>query len=521
MGNPLDKVIGFFNPKAGAQRAAYRRKMELLNELRGYEAASHGRLNANWKASRGDADSNIIRDGQTLRDRSRDAVRNHPLAAKVVTTHADNLVGPGIMPRAKVKNNPAAEEQLNELFEKWSKECHVEGTMNFPGMVYTMARMMVTDGEVFARRRRRRATDSLTVPLQLQILDSEFCDWNKSQLQGQGINAVVAGIEYDAIGRRRGYWMFQTNPRSGRVTMQTALSSAFVPAEDIVHMFEPQTNQSRGAPWLAPSLTEMQDLRDYEVAENIRKRAEACHVGVIIPGDEETDDPNIGIEETEDPANAGRTVQMTDIYGNPYERMEPGMFTVAHGGKDVKFNTPAISAGIEAYIRTRHRSIAAGVRLPYELMTGDFSQANFASGKLGLLAYRRFVTDMQWNFIIPQVLDRIAGWFLQAAKEAGLVPVDLQVEWEWEPPEFDEINRLDEARADLLEMRMGKRSPQEVIGKTGRNPTKVLEEFNAWFTAVDATGAGLVFDSDPRKVSAQGQAQLATQSTGDGDAAGA
>lgn len=518
MANALDKVIGFFSPKAGAQRAAYRRKMELLNELRGYEAASNGRLNANWKAPRGDADSNIIRDGQNLRDRSRDAVRNHPLAAKVVTTHADNLVGPGIMPRAKVKNNPAAEEQINDLLDKWSKECHVEGTMNLSGMLYTLARMMVMDGEGFIRRRRRRLSDGLTVPLQLQLLDSEFCDWNKSQLQAPGVNGIVAGIEYDPIGRRRGYWMFPANPRSGRTTMQTYMVSSFVPADDVAHMFEPQTNMSRGVPWLSPSLTEMQDLRDYEVAENIRKRAEACHVGVIIPGDDEVEDPNIGFDETEDPANAANAVQMRDIYGNPYERMEPGMFTVAHGGKDVKFNNPAISAGIESYIRTRHRSIAAGVRLPYELMTGDFSQANFASGKLGLIAYRQFVTDMQWNFIIPQVLERIAGWFLQAAKEAGLVPVDLQVEWEWEPPEFAEINRLDEARADLIEMRMGKRSPQEVIGKTGRNPKKVLEEFNEWFTAVDATAAGLVFDSDPRRVSAQGQAQLATQNTGDGNA---
>jgi lambda family phage portal protein len=515
MGNPLDAVIGFFNPKAGATRVAYRKKMDLLNGVRTYEAASNGRLNAGWRASRGDADSVVIRDGQMLRDRSRDLVRNHPLAAKIVTTHADNLVGPGIMPRAKSADEKA-NKVLDELFDKWSKECHVEGTMNFSGLVYTMARMMVTDGEVFARRRRRLPSDGLSVPLQIQLLDSEFCDWNKSQLSNSssGANSIVAGIEYDPIGRRRGYWMFPNNPRSGRTNYATNLTSAFVPGEDIAHMFEPQTNQSRGAPWMSSVMTEMQDLRDYEIAENIRKRAEACHVGVIIPGDDETDDPNIGLDETQDPENPDTSVQMRDIYGNPYERMEPGMFTVAHGGKDVKFNTPAISAGIEAYIRTRHRSIAAGARLPYELMTGDFSQANFASGKLGLLAYRLFVTDMQWNFIIPQVLEKIGAWFVQAAKESGKIPASLDVVWEWEPPEFQEINRLDEAQADLLEMRMGKRTPQEVIGKTGRNWKVVLSEIDEWFKAVDATGSALVFDSDPRKVSAQGQAQLSTQSKG-------
>ncbi len=519
MGNPLDKLIGWFNPEAGAKRMANRRKMELLSGTRGYDAAKNGRLNKNWSAPRGTADSHIKRDGPTLRARSRDTVRNNPLAAKIVATHADNLVGPGIMPRAKT-GNPTWDAFIDQLYIDWEKVAHVEGTTGANGSVYTTARMMVQDGEGFLRRRRRRLTDGLPVPLQIQVLESEFCDWNKNQLQTDEANAIVDGIEYDRIGRRRGYWMFPVNPEGGRLTYGQTLVSSFVDAADVAHMFEPQTAQSRGAPWLSPILDEIKELKDYELAENVRKRAEACNVGVVIPGDDDDlgEDPNIGLDETK--TGDDDAVQMRDMYGNPYERMEPGMFLVAHGGRDVKFNTPAISAGIESYIRTRHRSIAAGARIPYELMTGDFSQANFASGKLGLLAYRRFVTDMQWHFIIPQVMEKIYGWFIQAAKEAGKIPFDLVVNVEWEPPEFDEINRLDEAQADLLEMRMGKRSPQEVIGKTGRNPKQVLKEFDEWFQEVDKTTSKLVFDSDPRKVSAQGQAQITTQKTGDGNAEG-
>lgn len=190
------------------------------------------------------------------------------------------------------------------------------------------------------------------------------------------------------------------------------------------------------------------------------------------------------------------------------------MFGVLRGGKDIKFNSPAISAGLEPYIRTRHRSIAAGARIPYEVVTGDFSQANFASGKLGLLEYQRFVEIIQWQLIIPMVLERVVGWFLEAAKLDGKIPKNWDEDPEWNPPEKMSITRLDDARADLAEVRMGKRSMKEVISSTGRDPEEVLKETDEWNQMVDKTTSKVVLDSDPRKVTSQGQAQW----TGDGEA---
>lgn len=510
MANALDRFIGYLSPKRGAERAAYRLRTDILNGARSYEGASNGRLAQGWRAPPGDADTHIARSGQQLRDRSRELVRNNPLAAKIVTVHANNLVGPGIMPRAKT-GKASTDKLLNNLFDEWSEQCHVDGATNFYGLCYMMARSMVTDGEQFVRRRRRRMEDGLAVPLQLQILDSEFCDWGKTTVVNGG--EVISGIEYDVIGRRRGYWMFNRHPH-GRTAKAEALISSFVPAEDIAHAFEPLANQSRGVPWLSPVMTELKDLRDYELAENIRKKVEACHVGVVRPklGDI---DPNVGLEEV-----PGTNPALRDLYGNPVDRMEPGMFAVASDGAEITFNNPAISAGVEAYIRTRHRSIAAGARQPYELMTGDFSQANFASGQLGLLDYQRFISAIQWHYLIPQVMQRIYGWFLQAAREGGKIPLNLKVTVEWQPPEFEKINRLEDARADLLEVRMGKRSMPEIIAKTGRDPATVVAENDEFFQQLDATVSKLVLDSDPRKVSINGQAQDANQSTGDSSAAG-
>ena len=442
--NFLDRTIGFFSPQKGAQRVAARKRMELLDGVRGYEAASMGRLSHGRRTTNGDANSEISRAAPTLRDRSRDAVRNNPLAAKIVTTHANNFVGFGITPRFKTGDD-AQEKKLSELFDEWAKVCYVDGSTDFYGLVYLLSRMMPQDGEVYLRKRNRLLSDGLPVPLQLQVLDAEYCDWSKTAVV-EG-NQVIQGVEYDAIGRRRGYWMFPQNPKGYYGFLQPSFVSSFIPATEVAHFYEAQTNQIHGVPWMAPVLNEINDLRDYELAENIRKKLEACSVGTVIPGDSDNaDDPNVGIAESAaEPGVIHDPAMVTDIYGNPLERMEPGMFHVLHGGKDIRFNTPAISAGMEAYLRTRHRSIAAGARLPYELLTGDFSQANFASGKLGLLEYQRFVTHVQWHMIVPQVLDPIGRWFIEAVKFAGKLPANVKVAIEWAMPEVESITRLDDA----------------------------------------------------------------------------
>lgn len=45
MGNWIDRIVGVISPARGYQREAWRQGLE---ELRNYDAGSHGRLNANW-----------------------------------------------------------------------------------------------------------------------------------------------------------------------------------------------------------------------------------------------------------------------------------------------------------------------------------------------------------------------------------------------------------------------------------------------------------------------------------------
>jgi lambda family phage portal protein len=246
----------------------------------------------------------------------------------------------------------------------------------------------------------------------------------------------------------------------------------------------------------------MRDVDDYDFAEGIRKKIEASTVGIVTT-DEETEE--------------GVAPKITDARGNPVEKFSPGMFAYARGGKDIKFNQPATVGGYEEYKRVSAREIAAGYRQPYELLTGDLSTVNFSSARVGLVAYRRLVSQIQWQIIIPMLLEPWWNWFCEAAWLAGEIDSpDIPVEWS--PPRWQAIEPYKDALADLITIRTGTRSYQDVTAERGRNPDDVLTEIAAFNSEVDALS--ITLDSDPRRTTMKGALQALGQEPGNTDGQG-
>src|SRR5690606_2673134 len=105
-----------------------------------------------WKSGRTAADSEIAVAGGPLRDRMRDLVRNNALAAQAVQVLVNNMVGPGIRPRAK-SGNKARDKKVDKLWAEWSKSCDAHGHTDFHGLLALAVREMIEGGEVFAIKR--------------------------------------------------------------------------------------------------------------------------------------------------------------------------------------------------------------------------------------------------------------------------------------------------------------------------------------------------------------------------------
>lgn len=481
----LDRAIGWLDPGAGLRR---QKRRIALDGARAYAAAAVGRNTDGWRTSGTSADAEIAIAGPKLRDRSRDLVRNNPYAAKAVSVLATNIVGEGIVPRADTGND-AEDKRINAAFEEWAEQCDADGQLDFYGLQTLAVREMVEGGEVLTRRRWRRATDGYAVPIQLQLIESDFLDNSRDGFQATG-NNVIGGIEFNQIGQRVAYWMFREHPgNSFANSLGGMYESVAVPAADVAHLYEKQRTQTRGVPWMAPVVRRIRDVDDYDFAESIRKKIEASLVGVVTSDDE-----------TEE----GVAPRVETARGRLIEKFEPGLIAYLRGGKDIKFNQPAAVGGYEEYKRVTAREISTGARVPYELLTNDLSVVNFSSSRVGIVEFRRLCRVMQWQVVIPMQLQPWWNWFGEAAFLAGRIS-SPNPRCEWAPPKWEAIQPHDDAIARMIEIRLGIRSWKEVVAETGRSPEAVMAEVKWFNDVVDAMG--ITLDADPRRTSMKGALQ--------------
>ena len=97
--NWLDKIIGWFNPEAAAKREAWRQAMD---EQRSYDAGSHNRVNANWRAVNQSAEYTDRYYRDIVRARARDLERNSDLMNSVIGPFVRNVVGIWHYPPSKI-----------------------------------------------------------------------------------------------------------------------------------------------------------------------------------------------------------------------------------------------------------------------------------------------------------------------------------------------------------------------------------------------------------------------------------
>jgi capsid protein len=248
----------------------------------------------------------------------------------------------------------------------------------------------------------------------------------------------------------------------------------------------------------------LRDLAEYETAEILRKKIEACVVGVVTGGD-------VGEGVSGLPLGDGDPAGVYNADGQVVERLEPGAFYHARGGRDIKFTQPATSGSYDSYKVSMLHTIATGFRVPYVLLSGNLSKVNYSSGKLGLETYRRTVEEIQWKIVIPMLLQPIWDWFCEAAYLAGKIRT-RNVAVEWSPPRFPSADEAKDVSARVSAMRAGLLNPMTAIAETGFTPDEVIAGYVEWNALLDKHK--LIFDSDPRHMSQAGQTQLATAKEG-------
>jgi lambda family phage portal protein len=453
MANFIDRVIGFVSPQAGIARHFARRQLQ-----RAYEAASP---RDTWRPRRAGASANADHqaDAKALRSKARALVQNVPYIWAGMDGLAVATVGAGIIPRA----TGLEKDKINELLTAWFKVCDADGRFDFFGFVKAAYVAMEQDGEVLVRMRTRSASSRMAVPLQLQLLEIDWLDSARSgTLNG---NSIINGIEYDLLGAVAAYYLWDQHP-GDVAAVRGRTQSQRVPANQIIHLFNPdRPGQGRGFTRLAPVIARVRDLQLYEDAEMSRKNLEA-RLSVLASGD---------ISGAENPASMGNAGEgqsgghhdLGELGGGNIVGMPPGMnFTVIE---------PKAAPGYVEYVKFQLHLIAAGIGVPYHLLTGDMNEVNFSSARVRLLDFRRAVTQMQWLTLIPKLLVPIHDAFIEHAYLAGQIKSrDKAVDFS--PPKWDYVNPEADVKADLAEISGGLSSFSEKLRQRGYDPEVVYTE---------------------------------------------
>lgn len=457
--NFFDRAIEVFSPAWAINRFKARKQLEwarkadtLLNK-RKYEGASYGRHTQNWYAPSTSANLEINQALNILRSRSRDLVRNNEHASNIVRVIPNNVVGTGILPNHVKVSGGASIKNIKAAWDDWAGKtvCDFDERLTFYGIQHLVMKAIVESGEALIIRIRSKS--NYKIPLRLQVLEGDFIDTTKYSAQQPATDGSYAlyGVEFNADGSRKGYWIYDHHPSEWHTT------SRFVKAEDVIHLYEiERPGQYRGVPFSKSSMLRINNLGDYEFAEQVRAKVAATFTAFVTGAENGSGDT-------------------TDLFST----MEPNTIMRLAPGEEVTFSSPPLTQNYTEFTKRQLQAIAAGNGVTYEAMTNDYSNVNFSSGRMGWIEFSRNVQHWQWNVLIPHLCDRVYQWFVDAAKLAGVIPVTTEMTATWTAPRREMIDPGKETSAKIDAIDGGLKSLSETLREDGYNPDEVFEEIAA------------------------------------------
>lgn len=458
-----------------------------------YEAGSSSRRTRGWHAPTISPNSAILGSLYTLRDRSRQAVRNDGFAKAAIDKLVSNEVGTGLKPLSKALD-PNFRREVMALFTAWTDESDADGRLDFYGQQSQAVRAWHEGGEVFVRLRPRLPSDGLSVPLQIQVLEPELCphDYNI----GTSNKRVRAGIEFNALGSPVAYFFHPSRPE---LDDWDGSQLRRVPADLVIHMFDPtRPGQIRGVPELTQSLVRFHELDKFDDAHQLRHQLANLFVAYLKRqhgvGDAEPVHPLTGQPTTETDGE------------RPVLTMEPGIFQELEPGEEVQFSQPPdVGSTYPDFMRQQLMGACVAAGVPYEVVTGDLSKVNDRTVRVILHEFRRRVQARQHQIIAYQFCRRVWNAWMDRVFISGALPIPVEyVEnprpWQavkWMPQGWPYLHPVQDVEAKRAEIRAGLTSRSAAVSEQGEDAEEIDAEQRADNVRADALG--LTYSSDSRQ----------------------
>ena len=462
----------------------------------GFAAAKLGRLTNDWPSASRSIDQDLMTDLRRLRQRARNQAMNSPIATKFLGMVRMNVVGQhGVKVAFKVAQqrksktakglDAAANLELDRAWHEWGKKgnCTIDGRYSLRGLEHLIVENTARDGEQFLRK--------IYVPksvnpfgFMLQLIDPDQVDETYNVMDMPNGVQIRMGVEVDANQRPMAYHIFDGNPYEGYFRSGRRVR---VPADQIIHFFVPhRTGQTRGYPWFASTMNQLNMLDGYFFAELTKARIASSIVMSI------ESDPNQPAEEYQgDGLNVDGSKAVDIGFGKAVEMPT---------GQHMKNNTPEHDPQFEPFIKNSNRQIASGMNVAYHKLANDLAGINYSSGRLGELEERDFWMEMQAHFV-DDVLEPVYDTWLSAGLLWGAIDLSIAdkkrftgAAVKWEPRRWAWIDPLKDVQANTLLVQNGFDTHEHILNSQGYDLNETYERLAAEQELADDLGLALGTD---------------------------
>jgi lambda family phage portal protein len=466
--NFIDKAIAFVNPESGLRRADARAALNFRKaDQKRFAAGSHSRHRDDRQVTSAGGNELLYRYMVRARNRARQQDRDNGLAKRISSLWTHHLIGDGFTTTffPTSEGGKVAAKRQNELFNEWFHSTLLDstGVSDGDGFFTRASRFMVRDGEALIRKivvsQNHPDFKKMKVPLKLQLLEADFLDETKSETWTNG-NPIVMGIEFDKDfpDVRVAYWLFDNHPGERSLWNRAGFQSKRVPADEIIHLYEPDRG-SRGVTWFHAVLDTMQDLAEYFAALRMKAKIEACFSVIINSANPST---------TAAPDPTGSAAQ-TDVIEDG-EELSPGIIRYGRPGDTVTALNPSNSSGHSVLTQTLIRFIAIGCGLTYDQAYSDLTGANYSSLRAGKIEFNRGVRQKQSQILDPAAM-KVAAWFAEIGYLAGhWRSATHKAEISFDPP--DTVDPLKDGQAEKQDIEMGMDTMSEKLTARGKDPAE-------------------------------------------------
>ena len=477
----IDGTVSLLSPAAALRRRAARNATE---EFATYKGATRSRLNSSWSVSSGSADYDLLPDLPILRERSRELVRNDPIAAGAVNTLVDNIVGTGIRPQSTIdaKKIGVSDEQAAEVrrsceaaWERWAPSADISRRLTFYDMQSTIMRSIILNGEAIAIPV-RVSRPGVAYDISLEIIEPDRIEAPGKNDNPNGRLNRRSGIEMGKYQNPVAYWVRVAHPGDGTFTRRSKRTHRRLPAYDsegnplLFHLANlTRPGQTRGEPMLSSVLDTFKSLSSYNEATLVSQRVAACY-SVFIS--------------REDPVNAAINRADETLNGQRLSEIEPGMVSYLAPGEQISFGNPSgLSTSYNEFVVRQLKTIGGSLGLPLELLTKDFSETNYSSARAALLEARRVF--QRWQRVI---IDHLCAPVYQAVIEEAWLRGDIPgirdfdavrealTQSRWVPPSYGWVDPAKEVAAASAAIEVGLSSLAVEAAAQGRDWEQVLEQ---------------------------------------------